>query len=108
MWRLHTELVDAPVEAERLASACYTEHGLPLMLALARDHGWNFTDTLLASVNFGGDNVHRTAVLGMLMGAACDELPRELLDGLVERDAIDREIDVFETIRRPAGSRPSA
>ena len=99
MWRLHTELVHAPVEAKRLASACYTEHGFPLMLALARDHGWSFTDTLLASVNFGGDNVHRTAVLGMLMGAACDELPADLVGGLAESDAIGREIDAFVTLR---------
>ena len=59
MWRLHTELVEEPADAQRFASACYTEHGLPLMLALARDNGTAFSATLLDSVNFGGDNVHR-------------------------------------------------
>jgi len=95
MWRLHTELVDEPVDAQRFASACYTEHGLPLMLALARDNEAAFRATLLASVNLGGDNVHRTAVLGMLMGAAHDELPGELLDGLADATAIGEEIDHF-------------
>jgi len=95
MWRLHTDLVDEPVEAERFASACYPEHGLPLMLALARDHAADFKQTLLASVNFGGDNVHRTAVLGMLMGAARDQLPAELIAGLRDAEAIRSEIDAF-------------
>jgi len=49
-------------------------------------------------VNRGGDNVHRTAVLGMLMGAGCDELPTEFMAGLVETDALAREIDEFTSI----------
>jgi len=98
MWKLHTDLVDEPVKAERFTSACYTEQGLPLMLALARNHDADFTTTLLASVNRGGDNVHRTAVLGMLMGAGCDELPTEFMAGLVETDALAREIDEFTSI----------
>ena len=65
------------------------------MLALARDNDAAFRATLLASVNFGGDNVHRTAVLGMLMGAAHDELPGELLDGLADAGAIGEEIDAL-------------
>jgi hypothetical protein len=95
MWRLHTDLVQEPVEAGRFASACYPEHGLPLMLALARDHKADFERTLLASVNFGGDNVHRTALLGMLMGAAQDQLPAELIAGLRDAEEIRSEIDAF-------------
>ncbi len=95
MWRLHTELVDEPVEAERLATACYTEHGFPLMLALARDNNAEFKASLLASVNAGGDNVHRTAVLGLLMGAACEEIPEDLIAGLTAADEIRTEIDAF-------------
>jgi ADP-ribosyl-[dinitrogen reductase] hydrolase len=100
MWRLHTELVDEPVEAERLATACYTEHSFPLMLALARDNNFrggesDFQASLLASVNAGGDNVHRTAVLGLLMGAACDEIPAELISGLTAADELRNEIDAF-------------
>ncbi len=98
MWRLHTELVNEPVEPERLASACYVEHGLPLLLALARDHGTDFRATLLASVNTGGDNVHRTAVLGLLLGAACDELPGDLMTRLIDSDDIRAEIDAFVAI----------
>ncbi|MEM8883368.1 MAG: ADP-ribosylglycohydrolase family protein [Planctomycetota bacterium] len=103
MWRLHTDLEEAPVEAARLATACYTEHGLPLMLALARDHDYDFEATLLASVNLGGDNVHRTAVLGMLMGAATEELPAHLVEGLVDREEIEGEIERF--MRPGAGGR---
>ncbi|MHC4940089.1 MAG: ADP-ribosylglycohydrolase family protein [Planctomycetota bacterium] len=95
MWRLHTELVDEPVRPDRLASACYPEHGFPLMLALVREHAADFERTLLASANFGGDNVHRTAVLGMLVGAAQDELPSELVSGLADAEAIGEEIEAF-------------
>lgn len=95
MWRLHTELVNEPVEVERLATACYTEHGWPLMLALARDNSVQFKEALLASVNAGGDNVHRTAVLGLLLGAACEQIPEHLIAGLTESDAISGEIDAF-------------
>ncbi|MEE8107442.1 MAG: ADP-ribosylglycohydrolase family protein [Planctomycetota bacterium] len=106
MWNLHTDLVDEPVEAERFASACYPEQGLPLMLALARDHEADFTATLLASVNTGGDNVHRTAVLGMLMGAACDEIPEELVAGLTATDGVRAEIEAFVAIATAPPSHP--
>ena len=52
---------------------------------------------LIANANIGGENVHRGAVLGAILGArAGDEnLPTGLKSGLYEKDAIAKEIDLF-------------
>ncbi len=109
MWRLHTELADAPLDlaaldAElpedevvmgRFATACYPEHGLPLALYLAFHHAPDAGAALLANANAGGDNVHRGMVLGLIAGAACDKFPEKLKTGLVEHAVIAAEIDGF-------------
>lgn len=61
---------------------------------------------MLANANVGGENVHRGAVLGAILGArAGDEsLPRELKDGLYDKDEIGREIDAFvESVLQKSG-----
>ena len=57
------------------ATACYPEHGLPLLLYFAKAHNVDVESALLANANAGGDNVHRGMVLGILVGAASKELP---------------------------------
>jgi ADP-ribosylglycohydrolase len=112
MWRLHNDLSEAPFDLERfvseheekkivrgiLATACYPEHGLPLLLALAVKHGADLSATLLANANAGGDNVHRGMILGLLLGMAADEFPARLRDGLADRAALAAEIDDFAAI----------
>lgn len=112
MWELHVDLSDDPfhldqwaaelspeeVVLRRLGTACYPEHGLPLVLYLAAHHGYEPKASLLANANAGGDNVHRGAVLGLLVGAGVSEFPRELIDGLADSDAIGQEIDAFVEI----------
>jgi len=108
MWRLHTELHDEPLDLaafaerpeedivrKRLATACYPEHGLPLLLYFARRHLGDPNAALLASANAGGDNVHRNMVLGLLAGAACDAFPADLRAGLADRAELEAEIDAF-------------
>ena len=84
MWVYHTHLADAPYEVDQLvrdtsnsevinhlfATACYPEHGLPLLLYFAKAYNVDIKSALLANANAGGDNVHRGMVLGLLLGAA--------------------------------------
>jgi ADP-ribosyl-[dinitrogen reductase] hydrolase len=112
MWRLHNDLADAPFDLVRfvsdheekdfvkavLATACYPEHGLPLMLALAHKHGGDLEATLLANANAGGDNVHRGMILGLTLGAAAPEIPAWMRDGLADRESLAGEIEAFAAI----------
>jgi ADP-ribosyl-[dinitrogen reductase] hydrolase len=109
MWRLHVRLDDAPYEVvqfarqytERevirhvLATACYPEHGLPLLLYLIMKHDLGVEDSLLANANAGGDSVHRGMIMGLIAGAANDDLPEHLINKLVARDELKVEIDAF-------------
>ena len=112
MWQYHTRLADAPYEVDRLvredsesavinhlfATACYPEHGLPLLLYIAKAHNLDVESALLANANAGGDNVHRGMVLGILVGAANEELPEHLKQGLIEFDELQTEIEAFSDI----------
>jgi hypothetical protein len=112
MWQFHTRLSEVPFEVDQLvrqheepdvinqlfATACYPEHGLPLLLYFAQDHGVDVAATLLANANAGGDNVHRGMVLGLVVGAANDELPLHLKQGLIAFDELQDEIDAFGDI----------
>jgi ADP-ribosylglycohydrolase len=111
VWRLHTDLEDAPLDledlvttlgeteaAERFATACYPEHGLPLLLYLARQHDFDVETSLLANVNVGGDNVHRGMLLGMVVGAAHDDLPGHLVEGLADYGELKKEIEGFAAV----------
>lgn len=107
MWQIHTQLRDEPFDVAAMATevpeqeavmgvfatACYPEHGFPLSLYHAVHHDFSLIDSLRANANAGGDNVHRGMVLGLIVGAASDQFPQALWDGLAERDAIEREID---------------
>ena len=112
MWEFHTLLADAPYEVDRLvreesdpvvinqlfATACYPEHGLPLLLYFAKAHNVEVESALLANANAGGDNVHRGMVLGLLVGAANKELPEYLKQGLIASDELQTEIEAFSDI----------
>jgi len=117
MWALHARLRDEPFDVEALvenardaevirtglSTACYPEHGLPLMLYLAFRHDLDLERSLLANANAGGDNVHRGAILGFVLGAASDAVPAHLKAGLREHDAIAAEIEAFVAlVDRPA------
>jgi len=109
MWQLHTRFEDVPMNIprlldafnqeamtrNRLATACYPEHGLPMMLYLAVRHGFDLEAALLANANAGGDNVHRGMLLGLLVGAASDDVPSSLKTGLKDHEALAAEIDAF-------------
>jgi ADP-ribosylglycohydrolase len=112
MWQLHVRLDENPFEVtgfarqrgesevvrHLLATACYPEHGLPLMLYLIVRHGVGIEESLLANANAGGDNVHRGMIMGLLVGASSNRLPLHLVEGLVSRHELQAEIDAFAEV----------
>ena len=112
MWKIHTDFSDRHLDLEQLlndadedevlgtifTTGCYTEHSLPVLMYLLYKHKFDFEDAVLANANAGGDNVHRGIILGMLAGAATDEVPLRLKEGLREYEAIDQEINDFVSL----------
>jgi len=61
---------DEAVVGRRLSTACYVEDSVPSVLYLALKYHDRPEEGLIANTHLGGDNVHRGAVLGALLGAA--------------------------------------
>jgi len=107
MWEIHThysdeylsdiidDATDENMITTRFATACYPEHGVPLILYFLHKNRFDFTASLLDNANAGGDNVHRGMILGLLAGAATDEIPESLKTGLREYEKINQEINAF-------------
>ncbi|MEO0999447.1 MAG: ADP-ribosylglycohydrolase family protein [Pseudomonadota bacterium] len=116
MYEIHTRLEEAPMDLDALhamgdeavvrtliSTACYTEHGLPMMLFHATLHGCDMEATLLANANAGGDNVNRALPLGLLLGAAGAEAPTHLKEGLAGSAELSREIGEFAEMAARGG-----
>lgn len=107
MWKLHTgfsdeflsdilqDATDENIIGKRFATACYPEHGVPLILYFLYKNNFDFTHSLLDNANAGGDNVHRGMILGLLAGVTCNEIPESFKKGLVAYDALKKEIEAF-------------
>jgi ADP-ribosyl-[dinitrogen reductase] hydrolase len=54
-------------------SACYIEDSFPVLLYLAHKYAGSFEGAVLANTNVGGENCHRGAALGAIMGGAVGE-----------------------------------
>jgi len=65
-------------------------------------------EALLANANSGGENVHRGALLGAILGASAgyEKLPSKMVDGLYDKDKISAEIDAFVRAVMEASSKP--
>ncbi len=109
MWKIHTEFSNQYLDVNRVleeysddeiigklfATACYPEHGVPLLLCLLQRNNAAFKASLLANANAGGDNVHRGMILGLLAGASNTEMPGELKSGLLAYNELKNEISDF-------------
>jgi ADP-ribosyl-[dinitrogen reductase] hydrolase len=105
-WKIHTEFskqyldeilpsaTDESMITKRFATACYPEHGVPLIFYFLHKNNFDFTTSLFDNANAGGDNVHRGMILGMLSGAT-STVPETLKKGLAEYENIKKEIDAF-------------
>lgn len=101
MWLLHMMFKDSSFSEESMehyASACYIEHGLPLLIDIAQQHNGDLFASLKANAEAGGDCVHRGMVMGLLLGAATDEVPEHLRAGLQDAAALSSEISAFAEI----------
>jgi len=90
-------LKDTQVIGQIFSSACYIEHSFPCLLYLAYKYRGSPEEALVANTNAGGENVHRGAALGALMGAAhgSSAWPARWRDGLHAKEAIGEEISAF-------------
>ena len=61
---------DDVVIGQRVSPACYIAEAFPASLYLAWKYADDFEAGLIANANLGGDNCHRGAVVGALLGAA--------------------------------------
>ncbi|PHS32027.1 MAG: ADP-ribosylation protein [Sulfurovum sp.] len=112
MWKIHTEFSELHVDLDDLmknyeedeilgsvfTTGCYPEQSLPVLMYLLYKNKFDFKASVLANANAGGDCVHRGIILGLLAGAASDEIPSELKMGLTEYDSISKEIDDFTRV----------
>jgi ADP-ribosylglycohydrolase len=77
--------------------ACYIEDSFPSVLYLAARYANDFEAALVANTNAGGDNCHRGAVLGALLGAwlGFEAIPLRWRQGLLAGAAMAQEVDDF-------------
>ena len=64
---------DEVVIGLRVSPACYIADAFPASLYLAWKYAGDFESGVIANANVGGDNCHRGAVVGALLGAAVGE-----------------------------------
>ncbi|TVR66626.1 MAG: ADP-ribosylglycohydrolase family protein, partial [Candidatus Competibacteraceae bacterium] len=78
---------DRDVIGGLLSPACYIDQSFPAVLYLAARYPDDFEAAQIANANAGGDNCHRGAVLGALLGAALGlrAIPERWIQGLQAR-----------------------
>ena len=88
---------DLHVIGGMLSPACYIEHALPAVLYLTARYSDDFEAALVANTNVGGDNCHRGAVLGAIIGASLGygAIPERWIHGLRSRAELHEEIESF-------------
>ncbi len=88
---------DLDVIGGLLSPACYIDQSFPAALYLAARYPDDFEAALVANTNVGGDNCHRGAVLGAMLGAALGlrAIPERWIQGLQAHAALEAEIETF-------------
>jgi ADP-ribosylglycohydrolase len=82
---------DATVVGGKYSLACYIDSSWPVVLYLAHKYLDDPLQGLLQNTNLGGENCHRGAVLGTILGAASG-CRLALFDQLLRADLIQEEI----------------
>lgn len=73
-------------------SACYITGSWPSVLYFAFKYCGDVEQALIANTNVGGDNVHRGAVLGAILGLVSNKNVNDWYHNLTDTDELDREI----------------
>jgi ADP-ribosylglycohydrolase len=79
-----TNEADEVVVGQRLSPACYIKDAFAASLYLSWKYADEFGAGLIANAHCGGDNCHRGAVIGALLGFA-NGVPETFLSGLRTR-----------------------
>lgn len=92
---------DSDVVGNLFSPACYISDSYPAVLYMAYKYHADLKSGLLANANLGGDNAHRGAVLGVLLGLARGETARDFYDGLTNQGKIEDEItELIATVQK--------
>ena len=88
---------DEVVIGLRVSPACYIADAFPASLFLAWKYAEDFQAGVIAKTNVGGDNCHRGAVVGALLGAASGltRMPSRLIDRLDHATLLRKQIEVL-------------
>ena len=92
---------DRTVVGRMLSSACYIPDAFPAALFLAWRHAGDFKAGVTANAAVGGDNCHRGAVVGALLGAG-GGIPTELVAGLKAHARVEDLFPPPSVARAPA------
>jgi ADP-ribosylglycohydrolase len=76
----------------RFSRACYIQDAWPSVLYLAYQYAERPLEGLLSNTHLGGDNCHRGAVLGVLLGLACADGLDDWFTQLRQHSALNEQI----------------
>jgi hypothetical protein len=86
------QVPDSDVVGRMLSPACYISDSWPALLYFLCRYRDQPQQALLANTHVGGDNVHRGAVLGVLLGLLRGQSEQVWFSRLVDANAIGQEI----------------
>ncbi len=92
---------DEVVIGHRVSPACYIADAFPASLYLAWKYADDFEAGVIANANVGGDNCHRGAVVGALLGASSGtaRMPSRFVEGIHDAAGLRAQIDSLVAIR---------
>ena len=84
-----------------VSPACYIADAFPASLYLVWKYADDFEAGVIANANVGGDNCHRGAVVGALLGAASGmaRIPSKFVEGIHDAARLRTQIDSLVVIR---------
>ena len=86
---------DRDVVGRMFSSACYISDSWPSVLYFAYKYRAQTKAGLIANTNVGGDNVHRGAVLGVILGLTQDNAELADFEDLTDAKVLQHEIDAL-------------